>query len=258
MVTRVIVLLILPRLASTFYAYTPETFPDSIEQPIACNMHQASFLCDPSNVLSKGNLTANHILLSNSLIEVRESTRCTCSPMDVGQCDDSPRGFTISVAVVRKMVLDVMHSNLDSIRMAAEEFADALRERQNRGQCNDDVLIFVSVDDHVVKYFSTLIIPVFLVSVNVWETLPVSESYIQSSDYVEGILYMVESYATLLKGESLDLSTGYKWRIPLWLAITIGSGLVTLLLAMTIFLIYRCVVYCRGSRRAEYTMGTRV
>uniref|UniRef100_A0A158P869 Exostosin domain-containing protein n=1 Tax=Angiostrongylus cantonensis TaxID=6313 RepID=A0A158P869_ANGCA len=155
MVTRVIVLLILPRLASTFYAYTPETFPDSIEQPIACNMHQASFLCDPSN---QKILLINENFYSFPILSLfRPSTRCTCSPMDVGQCDDSPRGFTISVAVVRKMV------NLDSIRMAAEEFADALRERQNRGQCNDDVLIFVSVDDHVVKYFSTLIIPVDIV-----------------------------------------------------------------------------------------------
>ncbi|KAK5974270.1 hypothetical protein GCK32_016183, partial [Trichostrongylus colubriformis] len=32
-------------------------------------------------------------------------------------------------------------------RLAAETFADTLRKRQSRGQCDDDVLIFVSADD---------------------------------------------------------------------------------------------------------------
>ncbi|VDM54629.1 unnamed protein product [Angiostrongylus costaricensis] len=178
--------------------------------------------------------------------------------MDVGQCDDSPHGFTISVAVVRKMVVYVMHSNVDTIRMAAEEFADALRERQNRGQCDDDVLIFVSVDDHVVWTSLGSVTKRYLTDSAVNAVTTRAELHIQSGDYMEGILYMVESYTTLLKGESLDLSTGFKWRVPLWLAITTGSGLVIFLLAMTVFLIYRCVVYCRGGRRAEYTMGTRV
>ncbi|VDP01828.1 unnamed protein product [Heligmosomoides polygyrus] len=41
-------LLLLPYLATAFNDYTPETFPDSVEQPFACGMREASFLCDPS------------------------------------------------------------------------------------------------------------------------------------------------------------------------------------------------------------------
>ncbi|EYB96925.1 hypothetical protein Y032_0145g2487 [Ancylostoma ceylanicum] len=62
MLTLALVAQILIGSVSSFYDYTPETFPDSIEQPLACGMTQASFLCDPSSVLSKGNLTANRKL----------------------------------------------------------------------------------------------------------------------------------------------------------------------------------------------------
>ncbi|KAJ1367040.1 hypothetical protein KIN20_027879 [Parelaphostrongylus tenuis] len=76
MLIEVTILFTLLHLASTFYEYTPETFPDSIEQPQACNMHEASFLCDPSNVLSKGNLTANREKLwkSVSLENIRDES----------------------------------------------------------------------------------------------------------------------------------------------------------------------------------------
>lgn len=61
-------LLLLPYLATAFNDYTPETFPDSVEQPFACGMREASFLCDPSGVLSKGNLTANREFIATATL----------------------------------------------------------------------------------------------------------------------------------------------------------------------------------------------
>ncbi|KHJ97266.1 hypothetical protein OESDEN_02751 [Oesophagostomum dentatum] len=251
-------LLFLPGLASSFYDYTPETFPDSIEQPGLCGMQEPSFLCDPSALLSRGNLTANHLQLSEALLEVREQTKCTCSPMDIGECDDAPRGFTISVALVKKMVLDPIQTT-EMVRLAAKKFADTLRKRQDRGQCDDDVLIFVSADDQVTWTSLGAVTQRYLTDDVVAAVTAKAESYFKKGDYTNGIRYMARSYTTLLKGGSINLNAD-KWNfpIPLWAVIVICAILLLLLIALIGFIAYQIVIYCRGSRRAEYTMGTRM
>ncbi|KJH41162.1 hypothetical protein DICVIV_12863 [Dictyocaulus viviparus] len=102
------------------------------------------------NQASPDNSDTCHVL-SDLLNDVRENTKCSCSPMDVGQCDDSTHGFTISVVIIRKMMLDITECKPDNIRDVARHFTEALRERQNRGQCNDDLLVVLSADDNVVR-----------------------------------------------------------------------------------------------------------
>ncbi|VDO20640.1 unnamed protein product [Haemonchus placei] len=245
-------------ISSTFDDYTPETFPDSIEQPIACSMRVASFLCDPSEVLNEENITANHLRLSKSLIEVRELTKCTCSPMDVGECDDSPRGFTISAAVVKKMVLLDDQRNPAMAQLAAETFAETLRQRQNRGQCDDDVLIFVSALDEVVWTSLGSVTKRYLSDDAVKAITSRAESHFKNGDFTGGLQYMIDSYTTLLRGLPLDLSNGWELPIPMWSVIAISALLVILLLTFVAFMLYRCIIYCKGDRRAEYTMGTRM
>ncbi|KAK6754307.1 hypothetical protein RB195_013357 [Necator americanus] len=259
MLTFGLITLIFPGFVASFYDYTPETFPDSIEQPIACGMKEPSFLCDPSFLLNKGNITANHLQLSNALLTVREQTKCTCSPMDIGQCDDDgPRGFTISVAVVKKIVLDEVQKNRDTVRIAAQMFADTLKKRQSRGQCDDDLLIFISTDDHVTSTSLGVVTRRYVTEDVVTAIASKAESYFKKDDYTNGLRYMIDSYTTLLKGEPLDLSSGWNFPIPLWAVIVISAILLLMTIAVCAFVIYRCIIYCRGNRRAEYTMGTRM
>ncbi|VDL72707.1 unnamed protein product [Nippostrongylus brasiliensis] len=194
-----IVIFILPYIVIAYDEYTPETFPDSIEQPAACGMREASFICDPSGVLNRTNLLSNHQLLEKALIEVRQITKCTCSPMDSGVCDDAHRGFTMSVAVVRRMKLDNDQRSPTMTGAAAEIFADILRKRQRR------------------------------------------EERFKKGDYTDGLRYMIESYTTLLKGETLNLDEGRFKFLSQWWIIAIGAVIAVFLLALFVFIVYRCV-----------------
>ncbi|KIH68200.1 hypothetical protein ANCDUO_01466 [Ancylostoma duodenale] len=180
--------------------------------------------------------------------------------------------------------------NKDTVRIAAETFADSLRQRQSRGQCDDDLLIFLSADDHTWTSLGA-VTKRYLSDDVVSAVTSNAESYFEKEDYLNGIRYMVDSYTTLLKGEPLNLNsgwsfdlqeilpsrkyatkfrpswdfhdyfqniTGWHWPIPHWAVIVIGVVLLLLLLAFSAFVIYRCVIYCKGDRRAEYTMGTRM
>ncbi|RCN44374.1 hypothetical protein ANCCAN_09651 [Ancylostoma caninum] len=177
--------------------------------------------------------------------------------MDTGRCDDTTHGFTISVAVVKKMALGAIQ-NEDTVRIAAETFADSLRQHQSRGQCDDDLLIFLSADDHVTWTSLGAVTKRYLSDDVVSSVTSNAEQYFTNEDYLNGIRYMVESYTTLLRGEPLNLNSGWHWPIPLWAVIVIGIVLLLLVLAFSAFVTYRCVIYCKGDRRAEYTMGTRM
>ncbi|VDP01827.1 unnamed protein product [Heligmosomoides polygyrus] len=143
-------------------------------------------------------------------------------------------------------------------RLAAETFADVLRRRQRRGQCDDDVLIFVSADDHAVSTSLGSVTGRYLTDDAVNAVTARAESYFKKGDYTVGIRYMINSYTTLLKGDVLDLSSDWKWPIPRWALITVLAVLLLIPVAVALFIVYRCSLYCRTDRRAEYTMGTRM
>ncbi|WKY10960.1 hypothetical protein Q1695_002927 [Nippostrongylus brasiliensis] len=255
-----VVIFILLYIVIAYDEYTPETFPDSIEQPAACGMREASFICDPSDVLNRTNLLSNHQLLEKALIEVRQITKCTCSPMDSGVCDDAHRGFTMSVAVVRRMKLDNDQRSPTMTGAAAEIFADILRKRQRRGQCDDDVLIFLSADDMAVSTSVGTVTRRYLTDDFINAVTSRAEERFKKGDYTDGLRYMIESYTTLLKGETLNLDEGRFKFLSQWWIIAIGAVIAVFLLALFVFIVYRCVRCCwnRRSHSAEYTMGTRL
>ncbi|PAV64433.1 hypothetical protein WR25_07021 isoform B [Diploscapter pachys] len=133
-----------------FDRYTPETYPDSSLQPLSCGQPRPSFLCDPNDFLSRTNNTGRVDKLSTSLIEVRGKTKCSCSAADEIQCIDSSNGFTMSIALVPKFKLNDDEYTQANLLRAAELFADSLRDRYDRDQCDDDILIVYSTNDSII------------------------------------------------------------------------------------------------------------
>uniref|UniRef100_A0A1I7XLE6 TPM domain-containing protein n=1 Tax=Heterorhabditis bacteriophora TaxID=37862 RepID=A0A1I7XLE6_HETBA len=93
----------------------------------------------------------------------------------------------------------------ESVLFAAMKFANTVRRRQYRGQCEDDLLIFLSTKDKVVwtsvgkvtqRYLSTQMINSITIS---------SETHFRNGEYTEGLQYMVDSYTSILNGEHLEV-----------------------------------------------------
>ncbi|KAK6030938.1 hypothetical protein OSTOST_02918, partial [Ostertagia ostertagi] len=75
------------------------------------------------------------------------------------------------------------------------------------GQCDDDVLIFVSADDKAVWTSLGLVTKRYLSDDAVNAVTSRAESYFRKGDYTAGLQYMIDSYTTLLKGDPLDLNS---------------------------------------------------
>lgn len=93
----------------------------------------------------------------HTLVEVQGKTKCVCDQLAdnvYGRCDGEGLGYIMSIALTQKMVLNDDEKDTETVRRAAEVFADTVRIRQNRGHCQDDLLIFLSADDKVVSSFT--------------------------------------------------------------------------------------------------------
>ncbi|WKY10954.1 hypothetical protein Q1695_002925 [Nippostrongylus brasiliensis] len=186
-----------PHLVIAFDGFTPESFPDSLKQPDTCGLLLPSYLCDTSGILSGRSRLFNHERIGNLLTAVRETTTCKCLPMDAGRCVDLPTGFTVSVAIVHRM--DSNEQNRVLVNATAEYFADTLRRRQRRGQCDDDVLIFLSVEDQVVSTSLGFVTKRYLSDRAISVVTSRAGEHFKEGNYTEGLRYMIESYTQILR-----------------------------------------------------------
>lgn len=73
-----------------------------------CGQRKPSFFCDPNRVITPRKDANGTVIVEDfmekELLYVRGETNCSCVPQTM--CAVSPRGYTISIAVVEKMKLD--------------------------------------------------------------------------------------------------------------------------------------------------------
>lgn len=240
---------------SAFSDYTPYTYPDSMTQSELCGQTKPSFFCDPNNVIARKKSSENETsieednFMEKELLYVRGETNCSCLlPM---QCQKSPpRGYTISIAVVEKMHLDNNETSRDSILQAAKIFADVIRDRQNRGQCDDDLVIFLSARDQVV--YTSIGSSIRIDDSVIKRISEQGEIFFKKMQYREGLEWMTKQYKHVLKEEKMEKL--WNWPLPEWVLLVLAGLVLVVVATLICTIIYMCIRFCRRDRRDEYSM----
>ncbi|KAE9546027.1 hypothetical protein FO519_010761, partial [Halicephalobus sp. NKZ332] len=147
------------------------------------------------------------------LTNIRQNTNCTCK--DPEKCHRSPKGFTVSVAILEKIKDndDMTNPSLDHKLKLAEVFANALRIRQNRGQCGDDILIVLSKSDGVIYTSLGMTAAKFLTPEVIQGTDKKIKSKLEKQEYFEALSEMIFTFEDALensmKGRSQSRSSLY-------------------------------------------------
>ncbi|CAO4380785.1 unnamed protein product [Caenorhabditis nigoni] len=242
---------------SGFPDYTPYTYPDSMTQSELCGQTKPSFFCDPNNIVSlkkdvnkDGNETIEEeSFMEKELLYVRGETNCSC--LRPAMCLKSPpRGYTISIAVVEKMHLDQNETSRDSILQAAKIFADVIRDRQNRGQCDDDMVIFLSTKDKVV--YTSIGSSIRIDDSVIKRISEQGEVFFKKEQYREGLEWMTKQYKHALKKENIEKL--WKWPLPEWVLVALAVLVLVVVVALLVTVIYCCIRFSRRNRRDEYSM----
>uniref|UniRef100_A0A7E4W255 Uncharacterized protein n=1 Tax=Panagrellus redivivus TaxID=6233 RepID=A0A7E4W255_PANRE len=128
--------------------YTPETYPDSLKDYAACGLSQPGYICDPNKLLGISSNRANSY--DSALRRIMAETECPCA--DSTKCYAESRGFTVSFALLENIYNEEYQKILDPEARISQlsTFAKALRKKQRRGQCDDDILVVISTSDSVI------------------------------------------------------------------------------------------------------------
>uniref|UniRef100_A0A914GTL4 Uncharacterized protein n=1 Tax=Globodera rostochiensis TaxID=31243 RepID=A0A914GTL4_GLORO len=117
---------------------------------------RAALVCDPDTLLDPGpDGTPGILLLDAASRHIQANTECICDIAAesegnaFGLCQQNPpMGFVVTVAVLGKMeVTDDQRRRYRNGAHLPAIFANELRNRLQRGQCADDVLIVLAVND---------------------------------------------------------------------------------------------------------------
>ncbi|KAF1750944.1 hypothetical protein GCK72_017495 [Caenorhabditis remanei] len=239
---------------SGFPDYTPYTYPDSMTQSELCGQIKPSFFCDPNNIVARKKSSENETVqeeqfMEKELLYVRGETNCSC--LQQSMCLKSPpRGYTISIAVVEKMHLDNNETSRESVLRAAKIFADVIRDRQNRGQCDDDLVIFLSARDQVV--YTSVGSSIRVDDSVIRKISEQGEVFFKKMQYREGLEWMTKQYKHVLKEEKMDKL--WNWPLPEWVLLTLAGLVLVVLATLICTIIYMCIRFCRKDRRDEYSM----
>lgn len=237
-----------------FPDYTPYTYPDSMTQSELCGQAKPSFFCDPNNIVARKPKNGNDTVeeeqfMEKELLYVRGETNCSCILPTL--CMKSPpRGYTISIAVVEKMHLDNNETSRDSILQAAKIFADVIRDRQNRGQCDDDLIIFLSARDQVV--YTSIGSAIRIDDSVIKRISEQGEIFFKKMQYREGLEWMTKQYKHALKEEKIEKL--WNWPLPEWVLLVLTVLVLIVLASLICTIIYMCIRFCRRDRRDEYSM----
>ncbi|CAI2353405.1 unnamed protein product [Caenorhabditis sp. 36 PRJEB53466] len=239
---------------SAFPDYTPYTYPDSMTQSELCGQTKPSFFCDPNNIVNRKQTNSNDSVVDEEnsfekeLLYVRGETNCSC--IHKSFCAPSPRGYTISIAVVEKMRLDSNETSRESILEAAKVFADVIRDRQSRGQCDDDLVILLSARDQVVYTSVGEMIKVDELVIR--QISEQGEVFFRKMQYREGLEWMIKQYKHVLKQERIEHL--WNWPLPEWVLLVLAALVLLVLGTLICAITYMCIRFCRRDRRDEYSM----
>uniref|UniRef100_A0AC35TWA4 TPM_phosphatase domain-containing protein n=1 Tax=Rhabditophanes sp. KR3021 TaxID=114890 RepID=A0AC35TWA4_9BILA len=241
--------------------FTPETYPNSLQDLEACHITLPSFVCDANGWLDEHENQRGTEYLQSLIERVRRTTYCACNgPTNYfGGCDPTSLGYTISIAVLSKLRRNYNFTSVEEKLNQMSIFTQTLRQRQRRGKCDDDILIALSVQDGAVWTSIGKTANHHISTENINEITKIADTYFKDMKYTEGLALIVRSFGTLLKGDELDLSkhTDWYYPLPLWLVVVIGCIIIVMILAVIASVVYYIIQKRQEGRRDSYSLGIR-
>lgn len=227
-----------------------------------CGLRVPAFVCDPNKNLNpyEANVSDSGIIaVRDALRHIREETRCSCGDNATEEgvgCDQfDVRGYTVAVALADYMgdLPEDEANNEDAVEEHAREFAIRLRERWRFGQCDDDVVIFVSAGDKKVwtavgKTVDSVLTPEIIESVT-----KDAEPMFKKEEYTQALLHMIGQYKLALQGKEVTVHKDgphLPLGLPLWLLIVIAVLIVIVLLVLV-----GIIIRCCCTSKSTYQMG---
>ncbi|KAI8792039.1 hypothetical protein BgiBS90_007503 [Biomphalaria glabrata] len=133
--------------------WLPEELYNPQVEPQKCGLkyNEPGFVCDPNRILGEDIHSINWHLKDAAY----NGTKCPCSNF---YCERDPypaKGYHIGVALVKKMVLQKNgDGSNNSVKDQAQLFAYILEnEKWKMGRCEEDIIIFYSLDDNVLSLY---------------------------------------------------------------------------------------------------------
>uniref|UniRef100_A0A0N4ZSP7 TPM domain-containing protein n=1 Tax=Parastrongyloides trichosuri TaxID=131310 RepID=A0A0N4ZSP7_PARTI len=244
-----------------YISWTPETYPDSLIDLDLCHIRVPSFICDANKLLNDHEEQKGVEYLQTKIEKVRRSTHCPCNHPELGLpgCGHTSLGFTISIAVFSKL-----HRHTDFVdeiekKYAMSLFTETLRKRQRRGECEEDIMIALAVDDGIIWTSLGVIAHKIITTELINDISNVADTFFQNGKYTEGLAFMVDTYGKLLRNEDVEINKCNHCIFgifPIWSIIVIA--IVIIIIIIIIFVI--TVILCKrkySNKRDSYTLGVR-
>ncbi|CAD5205506.1 unnamed protein product [Bursaphelenchus okinawaensis] len=231
-----------------FPYYSPDTYPDSFRDFRSCGLPWRSLVCDADGVLDE----EGRLLLDKSTRLIENNTKCGCAPQDgpFGSCLED-KGYRISVAILDSIFVE---SSEEVVKERLERvFPEALRKKQERGQCDDDIVIVLAVKNRII---ATSVGMVARRKLNFEIVDKVTEfakiRHLDQGEYAKGLNLMIEIFGKVLTGENyLEVLPSRMERIyyyklknmvpswPVWLTfiVIIGTPAIFVLVLLVLALI---------------------
>uniref|UniRef100_A0A0K0EIH4 TPM domain-containing protein n=1 Tax=Strongyloides stercoralis TaxID=6248 RepID=A0A0K0EIH4_STRER len=247
---------------NSYNNWTPETFPDSIIDLSSCHVRVPSFVCDANNLLNDYEDQKGAEYLQSMIEKIRRSTHCPCNHSENGSrgCGHTSLGFTISVAVFSKLYHTSSFKSDGDKKYSMSMFSEILRERQKRGECNEDILITLAVDDGIV-WTSLGGVPSKIITTDLINDISdIANTYFKKFKYTEGLAFMIETYGKLLRNEEvyIDKCDDCIFGIfPLYLVIIAAVVIVIIIIVIIIIIVEIICKKRSASKRDSYTLGIK-
>uniref|UniRef100_A0A1I8BK36 Uncharacterized protein n=1 Tax=Meloidogyne hapla TaxID=6305 RepID=A0A1I8BK36_MELHA len=206
--------------------YTPNTYPDSLINYATCGIDHPSLICDVDNLLndSYDGKTKGIKLLDKALENIRKNTKCVCDELlqnDINEMrsvckEDEGKlkggGYTISIVILERMeVSDKLRRRYRTGTPLPAIFAASLKNRLNRGRCNDDALIVLSINDSSLQTSTGGVISTKLTNEFVLNVSRIAQTFFIRRQFTKGLLYIIDEFADRLGAKSTDWVDLYFW-----------------------------------------------
>ncbi|CAH1800325.1 unnamed protein product [Owenia fusiformis] len=164
----------------------------------------SSWVCDPANIISYEEANQLDVLIG----QTRNGTKCPCSEWE---CIRNKLGYTISVALVPAIETDKdadddVHTRLNDGKL----FASILEIRRwNYGRCEEDIVIFYSLNDNVL-YTSVGGTAFKVLNHNLITeiTMEASNYFGPNRDIARGLRHIISGYRNVFLGRYYSTKQG--------------------------------------------------
>uniref|UniRef100_A0A914M1H9 TPM domain-containing protein n=1 Tax=Meloidogyne incognita TaxID=6306 RepID=A0A914M1H9_MELIC len=171
-------------------------------------------------------------------------------------------GYTISVVVLEKMeISDELRRKYRKGTSLPAIFADALKNRLNRGRCNDDALIVLAINDSSLQTSTGGVISTKLTNEFVFNVSRNAQNFLIRGEFTKGLLYIIDEFAFRLGAKSTDWVDLYFWIFfpEFWRQSSIRWPLLILAVILIIALILISIfTFSRLRKPPQYTQGREI